>query len=248
MKLISVITPAFNAEKCISAAIQSVIGQTYQNWEMLIVDDCSSDNTVDVVEKFCALDSRIKLIRHLKNQGVATARNTALAQAKGAYIAFLDSDDMWMPQKLYLQYRFMEENGYAFTYTAYQKYISKSEGKGKVIAVPKRMTRTAIFYNTVIACLTVMINKEKVGSFEMPLLNHAEDQCTWQEILSRGYVAYGLNENLALYRVSDNSLTTNKGKAAKLQWSVYRKYYNFSLLKSATCFLSYALHAIMRHL
>ena len=248
MKLISIITPAFNAEKYIKSTIESVISQTYQNWEMLIVDDCSSDNTIQIVEGYCNIDSRIRIIKHTINQGVAAARNTALAEAKGEYIAFLDSDDIWAPQKLDTQYRFMEDNGYLLTYTAYQKYLSETDEKGKVITVPKKMTRNSIFYNTAIACLTVMVNRAKVGDFEMPLLTHSEDQCTWQSILSRGYIAYGLNENLALYRVSNHSLTANKGKAAKRQWNVYRKHYGFSVIKSGVYFLSYAIHAVIKHL
>lgn len=248
MKLVSIITPAYNAAGYIAATIESVRAQSYQNWEMLIVDDCSSDNTVQVVEKYCSLDSRIRLIRHVQNQGVAGARNTALSEAKGEYVAFLDSDDMWMPNKLDMQLSFMEENGYVLTYTAYQKYISETDARDKVITVPKKMTRNAIFYNTAIACLTVMVNKEKSGDFKMPLLKHSEDQCTWQTILSRGYVAYGLNENLALYRVSRNSMTANKGKSAKRQWDVYRKHYGFSLLRSCWYFVSYAFHAVIKHL
>lgn len=248
MKLISIITPAFNAEKYIEDTIESVLAQTYQNWEMLIVDDCSVDNTVQMVEKYCAMDLRIKLIRHSKNQGVAATRNTALAQAKGAYIAFLDSDDMWLPMKLETQYSYMEKNDFAITYTAYQKYVSETNEKGKIIIVPAEMTQKTVLYNTAIACLTVMINREQVGDFQMPLLNHSEDQCTWRTILLRGYTAHGLNENLALYRISSNSMTAKKCSAAKRQWMVYRKYYDFSVVKSCVYFISYALHAVIKHL
>lgn len=248
MKLISIITPAYNAEAYVEKTIESVLAQTFQNWEMIIVDDCSKDNTVQIIEKYCKIDCRIQLIKHEKNQGVAAARNTALKVAKGEYIAFLDSDDMWMPEKLEKQYNFMAENDYVLTYTAYQKYYSESEEKGKMISVPEKMTRKAIFYNTAIACLTVMVNREKAGDFEMPLLTHFEDQCTWQSILERGYEAYGLNENLALYRVSSGSLTANKGKAAKRQWDVYRKHFRFSLFRSSIYFVSYAMHAVIKHL
>ena len=247
MKLISIITPAFNAAMCIEKTIESVLTQTYVNWEMLIVDDCSSDNTIEIVENYCRTDSRIKLIKHTTNQGVAAARNTALKQANGQYIAFLDSDDMWMPEKLETQYAFMEKNGYVLTYTAYQKYHSDTRKRGKIIRVPPVMTKQAIFYNTAIACLTVMVNVEKAGAFQMPCLEHTEDQCTWQEILGRGYRAHGLNENLALYRVSNHSLTANKGKAAQKQWRVYRDYHGFSIVKSAGYFIGYAWHAFVKH-
>lgn len=248
MKLVSIITPVYNAELYIEKTIKSVISQTYSNWELIIVDDCSTDNTMKIVEKYCKIDDRIKLIRHQQNQGVAITRNTALAEAKGQYIAFLDGDDMWLPKKLEKQLSFMENNDYVFTYTAYQKYYSESNEKGKIIKVPAKMTYKSILYNTAIACLTVMVNREIVGNFEMPLLNHSEDQCAWQSILKKGYVGYGLNENLALYRVSSNSLTANKMEAAKRQWYVYRNHHKLSVFNSSICFVCYAIHAIIKHL
>lgn len=248
MKLISIITPAYNAGKFIAKTIDSVLAQTYGNYEMLIVDDCSSDDTVSIVESYATRDERIKLIRHEKNQGVAAARNTALAAAVGEYVAFLDSDDMWMPKKLERQLAFMEENGYVLTYTAYQKYFTDTDTVGKVLHVPTKMTHKSIFSNTAIACLTVMINRERSGEFSMPPLKHFEDQCTWQSILARGYVAYGLDENLALYRVSSGSLTANKKTAVKRQWAVYREYFGFSVVRSAYYFLGYAIRAVIKHL
>ncbi len=248
MKKVSIITPVYNSGEYIYDTINSVLAQTYTNWEMIIVDDCSTDNTRQIAECFCKKDERIKLIKHTKNQGVATARNTALENASGEYIAFLDGDDLWSEKKLEKQVAFMEENGYVLTYTAYQKFSSDSKAKSKVIYVPSQMTVKEIYYNTAIACLTVMVNRQKVGDFRMPMLDHAEDQCTWQTILKKGYVAYGLNENLALYRVSAHSLTGNKMKSAQKQWKVYRNHHNFSFVKSSIYFASYAIRAIIKHL
>lgn len=247
-KLVSVITPAYNASEYIGETIKSVLDQSYTNWEMLIVDDCSSDNTREIVRGYLEKDSRIKLIEHSENGGVSAARNTALKEAKGDYVAFLDSDDMWHKEKLLKQLAFMEENQYVLTYTGYQKYLSLTKEKGKVIEVPETMTYGQIFYNTAIACLTVMVNKEKAGDFSMPLINHTEDQCTWQSILKKcGCKAYGLNENLALYRVSSNSLTGNKFNAVKKQWNTYRKYHNLSVVKSGIYFAGYVLNALKKH-
>lgn len=247
-KKVSVITPAYNASEYIVETIESVLSQSYTDWEMLIVDDCSTDNTVEIVSKYCEKDSRIKLLKHTENQGVAAARNTALKEAKGEYIAFLDSDDMWHSEKLLKQLAFMEENQYVLTYTGYQKYLSESKEKGKIIDVPPEMTYESIFYNTAIACLTVMVNAETVGEFSMPLINHTEDQCTWQSILKIcGCKAYGLNENLALYRVSSNSLTGNKFNAVKKQWNTYRKYHKLSVLKSGIYFVGYVFNALKKH-
>ncbi len=248
MSKISIITPAYNADRYIAETIKSVQKQTFNDWEMLIVDDCSIDDTYKVACGFAEKDSRIRIIQHKRNSGVASARNTALDAAKGDYIAFLDSDDMWMPEKLKKQMSFMEDNKYALTYTKYQIYHTSSNEPGKIISVPRCMTYKAIFGNTAIACLTVMVNRKMVGTFHMPPLNHTEDQCTWQEILGRGYVAYGLDENLALYRLSDSSLTSNKKSAIRRQWNTYRNYHNFSFLKSSYYFICYAYNAFLKYL
>lgn len=248
MKKVSIITPAHNSALYIEEAIESVLSQTYQNWEMLIVDDCSSDNTVEIVASYCEKDSRIKMIKHMENKGVAGARNTALKVATGKYIAFLDSDDMWLPQKLENQIEFMEEKKCVLSYTAYQKYYSNTKTRGSIVRVPAKMTYNSIFYNTAIACLTVMVNRELSGYFEMPLLNHTEDQCTWQIVLRESKYALGLNENLALYRISSTSLTANKWNALKKQWNTYRNYHNLSVLQSGIYFIGYALNAVVKHL
>lgn len=247
MSKVSVITPAYNASRYLSETIASVQAQTFTDWEMIIVDDCSLDKTYDLACSLAANDNRIKVIKHEKNAGVAAARNTALDIAIGDYIAFLDSDDLWMPEKLERQLSFMENNDYTLTYTMYQKFQSDTGQRGKIIKVPKMMTAKDIYKNTTIGCLTVIVNRKKVGTFHMPLIKHTEDNCTWQEILSRGYVAYGLNENLALYREGSSSLTNNKKKAARQQWSTYREYYKFSIIKSAFYFTCYTFNAIKKH-
>ena len=246
-KLISIITPAYNAAEYISDTIESVQKQSYINWEMIIVDDCSQDDTVKIVEEYSRNDNRIVLLKNSTNCGVSATRNNALKIAKGEYVAFLDSDDLWKKDKLDKQLEFMEKNGYVLTYTAYQKVNTVTGELGRVIKVPRKMTYRSIFYNTAIACLTVMVNKEMVGDFEMPMIGHTEDQCTWQMILQKGYNAYGLNENLATYRVGTKSLTANKKNAIVGQWSTYRDYYKFNILKSAFYFLLYAINAVIKH-
>jgi len=245
--MISIITPAYNAEKYISQTIESVLNQTYTEWEMVIVDDCSVDNTYNIILEYAKRDNRIKPVKHEVNKGVAEARNTALRESSGDFVAFLDSDDLWVPEKLRIQLDFMEKNNYVLTYTMYQNFFDNGE-KGKIISVPEKMTYKDIFKNTAIACLTVMVNRKVSGEFFMPPLKHTEDQCAWQDILKRGYIAYGLNENLALYRVNSNSLTGNKKKVIKRQWSTYRDYYKFSFLKSAYYFICYAFNAIKKHI
>ncbi|MGX5687481.1 glycosyltransferase family 2 protein [Arcticibacter tournemirensis] len=248
MILISVITPAYNVSKHITETILSVQKQTYKNWEMIIVDDCSEDNTFEIISDFSKQDTRIKVFKHKKNAGVAAARNTALNQASGEYIAFVDGDDLWTEDKLEKQLAFMQANDYALTYTDHQNFDSDSGAKRKIITAPKRMRANDILSNTAIACLTVMINRKKVGDFQMPLLGHTEDNCTWYEILKKGHTAYALPECLSLYRVGNSSLTKNKSIAAKQQWNTYRKYFKFSVIKSAYYFSMYAVNAIIRHL
>ena len=248
MSKVSVITPAYNAAAVLADTVECVLQQTYQNWEMIIVDDCSPDDTYKVACGLAEQDERIRVIRHEQNQGVAAARNTALRAATGEYIAFLDSDDLWLPNKLELQLAFMKEKDCVLSYTAYQSFDAETGEKGKVITAPEKMQYKDIFKNTAIACLTVMVDKQKSGPFEMPPLSHAEDQCTWQAILGRENTAYGMNESLSLYRVSGNSLSGNKMKAIKKQWHMYRKYHKLSLIKSAWYFSCYALNAVMKRI
>lgn len=245
--MISIITPAFNASNLIEQTIKSVLAQTYTDWEFIIIDDCSQDDTVSVVEEFVKNDSSIKLIKQEVNQGVAAARNAGLEVAKGEFIAFLDSDDLWAPEKLEKQINFMKKNNCCFSYTMYQNFQTSNGSLGKIIKVPKKMRAKDILGNTAIGCLTVMVNRSMTGDFRMPLLGHTEDNCTWYEILNRGYEAMGIREVLAYYRVGNASLTKNKGNAAKQQWSTYRDYYKFSVVKSAYYFIQYAIHAVIKH-
>lgn len=248
MPTVSVITPAYNAALYISDTINSVINQTFSDWEMIIVDDCSDDDTYKIANDYVQKDSRIKLIRHEKNAGAAAARNTALSYATGEYIAFLDGDDLWKPEKLSTQLSFMKKNNYAFTYTRYQMFYSKTGKLGKIISVPPKMEYSDIYKNTAIGCLTVMINRKVTGDFQMPPLKHAEDQCTWQTVLKRGFKAYGLEENLSLYRISSNSLTANKSKAVKRQWKMYRQYHGFSIFRSLYYLTCYAFNAVIKRI
>lgn len=244
---ISVITPAYNAGKFIDKTVQSVIDQTFSDWEMIIVNDASSDDTLVKINAWADKDARIKVIDLEKNSGVAAARNAALKVAKGDFIAFLDADDLWAPKKLETQYNFMKDNGYVLTYTEYKTFMGDDLESATLVKVPHTMTYSSIFKNTAIACLTVMVDRKTVGDFYMPNLSHTEDQCTWQEILSRGYKAYALCEPLSFYRRSEGSLTDNKIKVIKRQWYTYRNYHKLSVIKSAYYFVCYAFNAVIKH-
>lgn len=248
MSTISIVTPAFNADNYICETIESVQRQSLKDWELIIVDDCSTDNTYVIANCYAEKDPRIKVIKAPKNGGVAAARNIGLDNANGDYIAFVDSDDLWKPEKLEKQLAFMKKKGCVLSYTDFQKFNTSDGSLGKVMRCPKKMRANNILKNTAIGCLTVMVDKKQSGEFRMPPLNHTEDNCTWYHILKNtGQTAYNVGEVLSLYRDGNASMTKNKGKSAKQQWETYRRYFNFSRIKSAYYFTWYAINAVLRH-
>lgn len=246
--LVSIITPTYNASKYVLETIHSVRSQTYQNWEMIIVDDASTDDTVEIVSMEIEIDPRIKLIKLEENSGPAHARNTAISFANGAYLAFLDSDDLWIPEKLEKQLDFMERNKIAFSFTDYR--LMKENGKKTDIAFcgPNNLDYNTLLKNTIIGTLTVMINKEMVEEIKMPLdRDCSEDYGLWLQILSTGIVAHGLNEELAYYRKCENSLSSNKFKSAIKTWNTYRKVRKINIPHSLWYFTNYSINALRKH-
>ncbi|WP_409291951.1 teichuronic acid biosynthesis protein TuaG [Peribacillus sp. SCS-37] len=244
--LISIITPAYNAADYITETIESVMRQSYQNWEMIIVDDCSTDNTRDIINRFALEDSRIRPVFLEVNSGAAAARNAALKMAGGRYVAFLDSDDLWKPEKLDKQLTFMKLNQYAFTFTAYEMISEDGTPLHKLVDAPRFINYEKMLKNTIVGCLTVMIDLERTGSFEMPDIRTRQDLAAWLSILRRGHTAFGLNEVLAEYRTGNSSISQNKWKAAKMNWFVYRKVEKLHLAKACWCFSNYAVHAVLK--
>jgi glycosyltransferase involved in cell wall biosynthesis len=239
-KLVSIITPLYNSGDFISETIDSILSQTYQNWELIIVDDCSIDNGVKIVKKYQENNDNIKLVQLSKNSGAAVARNKGIKKAKGKYIAFLDSDDLWHPEKLEKQISFMEKNDYAFTYTNYQK-ISESGGFTDVIVEsPSKLDYKKALHTNYIGCLTTIYDTKKLGKVYMPEIRKRQDYGLWLKILKK-VNGYGLNENLAYYRVRDNSVSANKFKLIKYNWRLYRDIENLSVLRSSY----YILYTIM---
>lgn len=237
--LISIITPAYNAEKFIGETIKSVLNQTYENWELIIVDDYSIDKTIDIVASFQHYDPRIKLIRLKKNSGPAIARNTAIDVAKGRFIAFLDSDDLWLSDKLEKQLQFMLHHDIAFSFTKYMKMKEDGTETGSVIDVPASINYNGLLKHCVIGCLTVMLDTEKTGKVKMINMRNRQDYVLWLNLTKVGFVAYGLPEILAKYRLVKNSISSNKIKMAKRNWYVYRKVEKQSIIKSAWYFSHY---------
>ena len=244
--LVSIIMPFYNAENFISKSIESVLSQTYQKWELLIVDDCSKHSPIDIIQGY--KDKRIFLFSLKKNIGAAAARNIALKESQGQYIAFLDSDDVWKKNKLESQLDFMKQHHYAFTFSNY--YVMSEEGLqiGNIISVPFSLTYHQYLRNTIIGCLTVVIDRKITGDFKMPIIKSSHDMALWLLIMKRGFKAYGLKEVLAGYRLVATSNTAKKWKAAKDVWKVYREIEHLSLFYSIFCFCGYAINAVLKRL
>ena len=245
-ELVSIITPSYNSERFISETILSVLSQSYAEWELIIVDDCSTDSSLDIAYSFADTDDRIKIFRQAENSGPAAARNEAIKLARGRFVAFLDSDDIWHPEKLEKQLKFMLENGYAFTFTEYDK-ISENGTPYQSVSVPDRVSYRSLLKVNVIGCLTVMYDSELIGKVFMPTSSRREDYATWLGILKDVGYAYGVREALAYYRVYDGQGSANKLDMARECWKLYREVERLSLIKSAYFFSHYAIYGVLRH-
>ena len=247
-RLVSIITPSYNSSKFMEDCVCSVLSQTYTNWELLIVDDYSQDKSRDIISELAEKDDRIKSIFLEKNVGAAEARNISIRKAKGKYIAFLDSDDIWKSDKLEKQILFMKENDIVFSFSTYQLMSEDGKNLANVIKAPQKMTYHSYLKNTIIGCLTVIIDREKTGDFEIPNIRSSHDMALWLLIMKRGFSAYGLDENLAYYRVVSNSNTSKKWKAAKEVWEVYRKVEKLNFLYSMYNFVGYVFNAVKKRI
>lgn len=204
---VSIITPNYNCGRFVAESIKCVKQQTYQNWEMIIVDDCSSDNSVEVIKEYASADNRIILILNEKNSGAAVSRNKALKAAKGKWIAFLDSDDLWLPNKLERQLEFMVKNGYNFSYHEYTEIDEKGEELGISVSGINKVGKLAMYSCCWPGCLAVMYNHDKVGIVQINDIRRNNDTAIWLKIVEK-YPCFLLKENLARYRRRRNSITT----------------------------------------
>lgn len=231
--LVSVIMPSFNTAPYIAESIRSVMAQTYTDWELIIVDDASTDNTDEVIaalkkERHCeepqgdaAILGRIRYLKNDRNCGAAYSRNRALREARGKYIAFLDSDDLWAPDKLEKQIAFMTKNGYAFSYTRYEEMGEDGKPTGTIVAGPKRITKTGMYNYCWPGCLTVMYDREVVGDIQIAEIQKNNDYAMWLKICRKAD-CYLLDENLARYRKRTGSIS-NHSYMALVKWH-YRLY------------------------
>lgn len=231
-EVVSIIMPSYNTAKFISETIESVSVQTYPNWELIIVDDCSTDDTDAVVRPYL-VDDRIRYIKNEKNSGAAVSRNRALREAKGKWVAFLDSDDLWLPEKLEKQIEFMEKNNYHFSYTNYIEIDEESKTNGKRVTGPKKITKHGMYNYCWMGCLTVMYDAETVGLIQIADIKKNNDYAMWLKACKKAD-CYLLDEVLAKYRKRSGSIS-NYGYTKLIKWhyKLYREAEKNSSIVSA---------------
>lgn len=248
-ELVSIIVPVYNVKKYITATIESVLAQTYTNWELLLIENGSTDGTREFLEQYLQKnpDDRIRYVAMGENAGAAAARNYGMDISFGRFVAFLDSDDLWQREKLEHQVAFMQKKDAAFSFTGYEFADETGTGTGKIVHVPKTLLYKQALQNTTIFTSTVMFDTKKLPkeSLHMPLVK-SEDTALWWRILRSGETAYGLQENLVLYRRIANSLSSNKLEALRRIWNLYRKEEKLSIPFSAYNFCLWAWRAVKR--
>lgn len=243
--IVSIVVPVYNAEKFLKDTINSVLEQTYKNWELLLINDCSKDDSKKIAKPF--LSDKIKWIDMQKNGGAALARNKGIDEAKGRYICFLDADDLWDKEKLEKQVNFMIEKDCEFSFTGYEFADENGKPNGKKVYIPEKINYKQALKNTTIWTSTVMfdMNKLKKDNIYMPNVK-SEDTACWWKVLKKIDNAYGINEILSYYRRTEGTLSSNKFAAIKRIWNLYRNIEKLSLIYSIYCFCCYAFNAVRR--
>lgn len=233
--LVSIITPSYNSAQFIPSTIEAIQAQTYQHWELLITDDCSTDNSVEIIHKYVEKDSRIKLFQLDKNSGGGVSRNNSIKEAKGRFIAFCDSDDLWTPDKLEKQIPFMVENNAAFSYGSYML----CDEEGKLIGINiclKKLTYTKILLDNFVGCLSAVYDTEKVGKVYMPTIRKRQDWGLWISVLKKCKVGYGVKQPIGYYRIRANSVSSNKWILIRYHAMLYQQ------MMSIPLFLGYCMY------
>jgi len=245
-ELVSIIMPSHNSSRFLFQSIESVLAQTYQNWELIIIDNCSIDNSVSIIEEFTNRDNRIKLIKSKKKESIAIARNRAIDAASGRYIAFLDSDDIWLPEKLERQIKFMNECGLVLSYSSYY-LIDEKGGINGVFITKEIATHRELLKTCHIGNLTAIYDTFRIGKKYFEDIGH-EDYALWLDILKQSKLVRGLRVPLAKYRIRDKSASSNKIKAASWQWNIYRNIERLSLIESIYYFMHYAYYGSTKYM
>lgn len=244
--LFSIVMPTYNSELYVEEAVDSVLAQTVHEWELLIVDDCSSDRTMEILRRYEARDSRIRIFQKNENGGPARARNVAIEASRGRYIAFLDSDDAWRADKLKRQLSLFERTGAALVYSGYEKMDQYGGRDNRVVVVPERVDYKGLLKATVIATATAVYDTERVGRVRMPDIRKRQDFALWLKILRMGGEARAVMEPLAFLRKRPGSVSSNKVSAAAYVWRVYREVEGMSVVASLYHFGQYAYRAFLK--
>lgn len=231
-KLVSIITPSFNSEKFISQTLLSVLNQTHQNWELLIVDDCSTDATFSIISDFAAQDSRIKVFKLETNSGAGVARNFAIQQAQGNFIAFLDADDLWKPEKLAKQLHFMESNQIPFTFSFYETIDEAGNLRNETITTPSEITFKQLYYCNWIGNLTGIYAVDFFGKLPISSIKKRQDWMLWLQIVKQIKIALPVPESLAYYRVREDSISASKWKLIAFNFNVYRNFHQRNFISA----------------
>ncbi len=247
--LVSIITPVYNSERYLSQTIQSVLHQTHQNWELILIDDGSSDQSPVIIAQMEKQDHRIRSIRLPSNSGAAIARNCGLKLAKGRYIAYLDADDLWLPKKLQRQVDFMKTHQAAFTCCDYRR-MDVQGNLLNTVHMPCTITYEQLLHNTIIQTVGVMVDLRQINPelLMMPNVRRGQDLGTWLQLLKNGVIFLGQNEVLALYRITPQSLSANKWRAMKRTWHLYRSVERLPVAKTLGCMVGWAYHAAMKRI
>ena len=232
-ELVSIITPTYNAEKFIQATIESVQNQTYQNWEMILVDDASTDKTVKIIADFAEKDSRIKLFKLEKNSGNGFARNIALEKAVGKYIAYLDADDLWFPKKLEKQVQFLKKNNLHFTFSFYDCIDEEGNSLNRRVKAPVNLTYDELFFCNYVGNLTAIYDADYFGKIVIEATQKRQDWRLWLTILKEIQVTKPVPEPLAFYRIRKDSISSSKFKLIKHNFGVYKEFHGFNFVFSA---------------
>lgn len=244
--LVSIITPVYNSEKFLSETIECIQNQTYKNWQLLLIDDCSKDNSSEIIKRYSENDSRIKYIKLENNSGAAVSRNKGLSIAEGRFVAFADSDDLWDSKKLEKQVGYMLKENVGFTFTSYRYMKEDGTKTNKIARAPEKIDYEGLLRNTIIGCSTVVIDRDILGNFKMPLVRRGQDTATWLQLLKTEKYAYGIYDDLVYYRLVGNSISSNKFKALRRTWNTYRNIEKLSLPKSIYVFCFYVFNAIKK--
>ncbi len=246
--LVSIITPVYNAERYLETTIRSVLDQKYQNWEMILVDDLSTDGSRAIMEQFAEMDTRVRNVFLEKNSGSGVARNTGIAAARGRYIAFLDSDDTWHPEKLTIQIGLMETHNWDFSHTSYGYLYADGQVMPRVFHVSSHpVTYTDLLKRTEISCLTAIYNCESIGKFYMSEHRRKQDYALWLGILKSGVVSHPVDQVLAYYRQTPHSATSNKWKLILKHVSFLRETQGLGLIKAIYYTAWWMLNGVIRY-